>query len=134
LIQPDNDWHERLNGEAEWSNAVISPADGAISQLGDIRYGRIYQAKGHDFSLTELVGGDSTLAAEFTEGKFATVYLSPKDYHRVHMPVGGTLRRMIHVPGRLFSVNQTTTENVPRLFARNERVVCIFDSNNGCGA
>lgn len=113
------------------SHAIISPADGAISQLGDIRYGRLYQAKGHDFSLTELVGGDSTLAAEFTEGKFATVYLSPKDYHRVHMLVGGTLRRMIHVPGRLFSVNQTTTENVPRLFARNERVVCIFDSDKG---
>lgn len=113
------------------SHAVISPADGAISQLGDIRYGRLYQAKGHDFSLTELLGGDSALATEFTEGKFATVYLSPKDYHRVHMPAGGTLRQMIHVPGRLFSVNQATTENLPRLFARNERVVCIFDTDRG---
>ncbi|MCK5892977.1 MAG: phosphatidylserine decarboxylase [Endozoicomonadaceae bacterium] len=113
------------------SHAVISPADGAISQLGDIYYGRLYQAKNHDFSLTELIGGDSALATELSEGRFVTIYLSPKDYHRVHMPAGGTLRRMIHVPGRLFSVNQATTENLPLLFARNERVVCIFDTEKG---
>ena len=113
------------------SHAVISPADGIISQLGNIRYGRLYQAKGHEFSLTELLGGDSTLATEFTEGKFATVYLSPRDYHRVHMPADGTLRCMIYVPGRLFSVNPATTENLPRLFACNERVVCIFDTDQG---
>ena len=107
------------------------PADGAISQIGDIRLGRIYQAKGHDYSLTALLGGDTKLADEFMEGKFATIYLSPRDYHRVHMPVKGTLRSMTYVPGRLFSVNQDTAENVPGLFARNERVVCIFDTDNG---
>ena len=113
-------------------NALHScPADGAISQLGDIRLGRIFQAKGHDYSLTALLGGNTELADEFMEGKFATVYLSPKDYHRVHMPVEGTLRSMTYVPGRLFSVNQATAENVPGLFARNERVVCIFDTDNG---
>ncbi|MCL6271966.1 archaetidylserine decarboxylase [Sansalvadorimonas sp. 2012CJ34-2] len=115
----------------EDKNTVVCPADGAISQLGDIKYGQIYQAKGHEFSLTELLGGDHELAAEFQDGKFATVYLSPSDYHRVHMPFGGTLRKMIHVPGRLFSVNQTTAENVPRLFAHNERAVCIFDTEKG---
>ncbi len=112
-------------------NTIVCPADGAVSQLGDIKYGRIFQAKGHDYSLTELIGGDHDLASEFQDGKFATIYLSPSDYHRVHMPFGGTLRKMIHVPGRLFSVNQTTAENVPRLFARNERVVCIFDTEKG---
>ena len=115
----------------EDEKAVACPADGAISQIGDIKFSRVYQAKGHDYSLTELVGGDPELAREFEDGKFATVYLSPKDYHRVHMPVTGTLRKMIHVPGRLFSVNQTTAENVPRLFARNERAVCIFDTEKG---
>ncbi len=115
----------------EHKDAVVCPADGAISQIGDIQYSRVFQAKGHDYSLTELIGGDSELAREFEDGKFATVYLSPKDYHRVHMPVTGTLRKMIHVPGRLFSVNQTTAENVPRLFARNERAVCIFDTEKG---
>ncbi|MCX4027583.1 archaetidylserine decarboxylase [Spartinivicinus marinus] len=112
-------------------NIIISPADGAISQLGKIEYGRVFQAKGHDYSLTELVGGDVNLAQEFNDGSFATIYLSPKDYHRVHMPYGGTLRSMIYVPGRLFSVNQTTTEHLPGLFARNERVVCIFDTDIG---
>lgn len=112
------------------SHAVISPADGAISQLGDIDYDRLYQAKNHDFSLTELIG-DNALATEFSKGKFATVYLSPKDYHRVHMPASGTLRQMIHIPGRLFSVNQATTENLPLLFAINERVICIFDTEKG---
>ncbi|SDF90889.1 phosphatidylserine decarboxylase [Pseudomonas seleniipraecipitans] len=111
--------------------AVLCPADGAVSQLGRIEHGRIFQAKGHSYSVTELLGGDSDRAAPFMGGDFATVYLSPKDYHRVHMPLAGTLREMIYVPGRLFSVNQTTAENVPELFARNERVVCVFDTERG---
>lgn len=111
--------------------AVLCPADGAISQLGRIEHGRVFQAKGHNYSVTELLGGDSERAAAFMGGDFATVYLSPKDYHRVHMPLAGTLREMIYVPGRLFSVNQTTAENVPELFARNERVVCLFDTERG---
>ena len=115
----------------EDKSLVVSPADGEISQIGDIEYGRVYQAKGHDYSLIELVGGDSDLGQEFMGGKFATVYLSPKDYHRVHTPFGGTLRKMVHVPGRLFSVNQATVDNVPGLFARNERVVAIYDTEYG---
>lgn len=111
--------------------AILCPADGAISQLGSIEHGRIFQAKGHSFSTTELLGGDSERAAPFMGGQFATVYLSPRDYHRVHMPLAGTLKEMIYVPGRLFSVNQTTAENVPELFARNERVVCLFDTERG---
>ncbi len=122
---------EGMRPQPEEQDKVVSPADGAISQIGDITYNRVFQAKGHDYSLTELLGGDTELAREFDEGTFATVYLSPKDYHRVHMPFGGTLRKMVHVPGRLFSVNQTTAENVPRLFARNERAVCIFDTEKG---
>lgn len=113
------------------ADSLVSPADGAISQLGSITDGRIFQAKGHSFSATELLGGDYSLSAPFMGGQFATVYLSPRDYHRVHMPVTGTLREMIYVPGKLFSVNQTTAENVPELFARNERVVCIFDTEYG---
>lgn len=113
------------------ANSIVSPADGAISQLGDIKNGRIFQAKGQDFSLTELLGGDLDTAKPFMGGKFATVYLSPKDYHRVHMPISGKLKTMVHVPGDLFSVNTTTAENVPRLFARNERTVCIFDTEIG---
>lgn len=111
--------------------AVLCPADGAVSQLGKIEHGRIFQAKGHSFSLVELLGGDSERAAPFMGGEFATIYLSPKDYHRVHMPLAGTLKEMVYVPGRLFSVNQTTAENVPELFARNERVVCLFDTERG---
>lgn len=111
--------------------AILSPADGAISQLGPIDHGRILQAKGHSFSVLELLGGDPKLSAPFMGGEFATVYLSPKDYHRVHMPLAGTLREMVYVPGRIFSVNQTTAENVPELFARNERVVCLFDTERG---
>ncbi|SDI56428.1 phosphatidylserine decarboxylase [Pseudomonas flavescens] len=111
--------------------AVLCPADGAVSQLGRIEHGRVFQAKGHSYSVTELLGGDSERAAPFMGGDFATVYLSPKDYHRVHMPLAGTLKEMIYVPGRLFSVNQTTAENVPELFARNERVVCLFDTERG---
>lgn len=110
---------------------IASPADGAVSQLGKIEHGRIFQAKGQDYSLIELLGGDARRAEAFMGGEFATIYLSPKDYHRVHMPLTGTLREMIYVPGDLFSVNKTTAENVPRLFARNERLVAIFDTEHG---
>ena len=113
------------------SKAIISPADGAISQIGAITADKIFQAKGHDYSVTTLLGGDEQRAAAFVGGQFATVYLSPKDYHRVHMPFTGKLTQMIYVPGDLFSVNTTTAENVPNLFARNERVVCIFDTEVG---
>ncbi|MFC7537875.1 archaetidylserine decarboxylase [Sphingomonas sp. GCM10030256] len=107
----------------------ICPVDGAISQFGLIDDHHILQAKGHRFTTTELVGGDSALAAEFRHGSFATLYLSPKDYHRLHMPCDGTLRRMIYVPGTLFSVNPVTARGVPNLFARNERLVCVFESS-----
>ena len=113
------------------ARSILCPADGAISQLGSIEHGRIFQAKGQSFSALELLGGNPAHASLFQGGQFATVYLSPSDYHRVHMPLGGTLREMIHVPGKLFSVNQTTAENVPELFARNERVVCLFDTDAG---
>lgn len=115
----------------ENQQTIVSPADGAISQLGDIKHGRVFQAKGHDYSLIELLGSDAELSKEFAGGKFATIYLSPRDYHRIHTPAGGKLRQMIHVPGRLFSVNQGTVENIPNLFARNERVVSIFDTEHG---
>ncbi|HEX4869255.1 MAG TPA: archaetidylserine decarboxylase [Moraxellaceae bacterium] len=111
--------------------SIACPADGAISQLGDIEGNFIFQAKGHQYTLNELLGGDVTRAHPFLNGKFATVYLSPRDYHRVHMPYTGTLREMIYVPGDLYSVNTRTAENVPRLFARNERLVCIFDTDIG---
>lgn len=113
------------------ADSLVSPADGAISQLGDIVDGRIFQAKGQSYTLHELLGDKAELTEEFMGGKFNTIYLSPKDYHRVHMPVTGTLREMIYVPGDLFSVNQTTAENVPRLFSRNERLVAIFDTERG---
>lgn len=113
------------------AHSIVSPADGAISQLGPILGSDVLQAKGRHYSLYELLGGDSALAAEFTNGSFATVYLSPKDYHRVHMPFTGTLREMIYVPGRLFSVNQATTRQIADLFARNERAVCVFDTEHG---
>ncbi|MBK9347517.1 MAG: phosphatidylserine decarboxylase [Burkholderiales bacterium] len=109
----------------------ICPVDGAISQFGRIEKDQIFQAKGHAYTTTALVGGDAALAAQFEEGEFATIYLSPKDYHRIHMPVAGTLTRMIYVPGDLFSVNPTTARGVPGLFARNERVVCVFDTAHG---
>jgi phosphatidylserine decarboxylase len=109
----------------------ICPVDGAISQFGAIERDQIFQAKGHSYSTTALVGGDAGLAKQFEDGHFATLYLSPKDYHRIHMPCDGRLRRMIHVPGALFSVNPTTARGVPGLFARNERVVCVFDSAHG---
>ena len=109
----------------------ICPVDGAISQFGRIEKDQIFQAKGHQYSTTALVGGDKLLATQFEDGDFATIYLSPKDYHRIHMPCAGVLRRMIYVPGDLFSVNPTTARGVPGLFARNERVVCVFDSVHG---
>ncbi|MGI1679157.1 MAG: archaetidylserine decarboxylase [Cellvibrionaceae bacterium] len=113
------------------TNSVACPADGTISQLGDIESGKLFQAKGKDFDLTALLGGDQYLSQHFLGGKFATIYLSPKDYHRVHMPFDGQLQTMVHVPGKLFSVNSSTVELVPDLFARNERVVTIFDTNSG---
>ncbi|WP_316368310.1 archaetidylserine decarboxylase [Candidatus Thiodiazotropha sp. CDECU1] len=113
------------------SNQLASPADGTLSQAGDIEAGFLFQAKGHDYSLLELLGGDSEMSRLFEDGNFATIYLSPRDYHRLHMPVSGRLKRMLHVPGRLFSVNETTCRKVPRLFARNERVICLFETDLG---
>ena len=110
---------------------LVCPVDGAISQLGAIAVDQIFQAKGHCYSTTALLGGDSAMAALFQQGHFATLYLSPRDYHRIHMPCDGTLRSMVHVPGSLFSVNPATARGVPELFARNERVVCLFDSAAG---
>jgi phosphatidylserine decarboxylase len=106
----------------------ICPVDGAISQFGAIEKNQIFQAKGHSYSTTALVGGDKTLAATFENGYFACLYLSPRDYHRIHMPCDGTLKSMTYIPGALFSVNPTTAQGVPGLFARNERVVCEFIS------
>jgi phosphatidylserine decarboxylase len=113
------------------ANAVLCPADGAISQLGSIDGDRIIQAKGMDYSVETLLGGDPERAEMFQNGSFATIYLSPKDYHRLHMPLSGRLRQMVHVPGRLFSVNAATARTVPGLFARNERVAAIFWTDCG---
>ncbi len=110
---------------------LACPVDGAVSQVGDIVEGRIFQAKGHDYSLEQLLGGSEKRAAAFQGGSFTTIYLSPRDYHRIHMPIDGTLREMVHVPGRLFSVNPATTRVIPGLFARNERVVSLFDTAAG---
>ena len=110
---------------------IVCPADGAISQLGEIEEGRIFQAKGQYFSTRELLGGDEERAAQFQDGQFATIYLSPRDYHRVHMPIAGQLTATSYIPGKLFSVNAVTVENVERLFARNERLVCYFDTDVG---
>jgi len=112
-------------------NAIASPADGAVSQAGAISEGEIFQAKGKSYTALDLLGGSEERAKAFNNGVFTTIYLSPKDYHRLHMPITGTLREMVHVPGRLFSVNTATTRSVPRLFARNERVVAIFDTELG---
>jgi phosphatidylserine decarboxylase len=111
--------------------AYVSPVDGAISQCGPIEGDQVFQAKGHGYSTRALVGGDAALAAQFQDGDFATLYLSPRDYHRIHMPCAGRLTRMIYVPGDLFSVNPTTARGVPGLFARNERVVCVFEGAQG---
>jgi phosphatidylserine decarboxylase len=113
--------------QAEW----VCPVDGAISQFGPIEGDQVFQAKGHRYSTVALVGGDAELAARFQNGSFATLYLSPRDYHRIHMPCAGRLTRMIHVPGDLYSVNPATARGVPGLFARNERVVCVFDTAHG---
>lgn len=112
------------------STAIVSPADGAISQLGKIENGDVFQAKGQKFTVENLIA-DPQLAEPFKNGEFATVYLSPRDYHRVHMPFAGTLTETLYVPGELFSVNQTTAENIPGLFARNERMVCLCDTELG---
>lgn len=116
---------------ADAANAIACPADGAVSQAGPIEQGQIFQAKGHSYTALELLGGDVERAKAFEDGSFATIYLSPKDYHRLHMPLTGTLKEMVHIPGRLFSVNNTTVSAVPNLFARNERVACIFDTEAG---
>jgi phosphatidylserine decarboxylase len=117
-----------LDGDA---TTVISPADGRISQIGHIDHDAVFQAKGHTFGVTELLGGDATRAQAFQNGNFVTVYLSPSDYHRVHMPLTGTLRETVYVPGRLFSVAPHTTRTVANLFARNERLVALFDTHAG---
>lgn len=108
----------------------ICPVDGAISQFGNIRHKQIYQAKNHEYSTSSLLGGNHQLAEKFDDGSFATLYLSPKDYHRIHMPCNGRLKSMTYVPGSLFSVNPVTVQGVPGLFARNERVICEFESEN----
>jgi len=112
---------------ADW----ICPVDGAVSQCGPIRSGEILQAKGHHYTAAELLGGDAALAHQFSDGAFATLYLSPRDYHRIHMPAAGRLLEMRHVPGSLYSVNPVTARGIPGLFARNERVVCVFESTDG---
>jgi phosphatidylserine decarboxylase len=112
-------------------DALASPVDGTVSQLGEIRDGRLFQAKGRDFSLVELLGGEAARAAPFMGGSFATLYLSPRDYHRIHMPFPGRLLETVYVPGRLFSVAPHTTRTIPNLFARNERVAAVFDTEAG---
>ncbi len=112
------------------TNSIACPVDGTISQIGDIKDGQILQAKGHEYSLKTLLGNDDSYE-KFINGKFATIYLSPKDYHRIHAPIDGSLEKMIHIPGRLFSVNEVTATHVPGLFARNERVASLFQTNAG---
>ena len=116
---------------AEGENVLACPVDGTVSQAGTIDQNRLLQAKGHDYTLEALLGGDIPLAQEFANGSFATIYLSPRDYHRIHIPDTGRVRRMVYVPGRLFSVNGTTARQVPGLFARNERLACVFDTPHG---
>lgn len=113
--------------EANW----LCPVDGSVSQAQAIENGRVFQAKGHDYSLLELLAGDEELTDTFKSGHFATLYLSPRDYHRIHMPTGGTLKHMRYVPGRLFSVAPFTVNHIPGLFARNERVICYFETEQG---
>ena len=116
---------------ADSGTHILSPADGAISQIGRIEEGKMFQAKGRHFTTAQLLGGDEEAAARFEGGHFATIYLSPKDYHRVHMPAAGALASSTYVPGDLFSVNQVTAENVDGLFARNERLACLFTGPDG---
>ena len=142
-VQPDPEAYEHFNAFFTRAlkpdarpldtapGAVLSPADGAISQLGKIEHGRIFQAKGRSYALTTLLGGDPRRAEPFVDGEFATIYLSPRDYHRVHMPLAGTLKETVYIPGDLFSVNGTTAEGVENLFARNERLVTIFETEHG---
>lgn len=115
----------------EGEDVLVSPVDGAVSQLGQVTDDRIFQAKGQSFSLRELLGGDEKRCEPFRDGQFTTIYLAPHDYHRIHMPITGTLREMVYIPGKLFSVNPVTAAHVPNLFARNERVACIFDTDAG---
>ncbi len=122
---------EGVRETVEGDNNLATPVDGKVSQQGEIKLGRIFQAKGHDFSLRELLGGRDDVAAPFDDGLFSTIYLSPQDYHRIHMPITGKLEQMIFIPGDLFSVNPLTAENVPNLFARNERAVAIFSTAVG---
>jgi phosphatidylserine decarboxylase len=112
-------------------NTLACPCDGTVSQAGPVRAGAIMQAKGRGYSALELLGGDKAMAAEFADGHFATLYLAPYNYHRVHMPIDANMQRMIHIPGRLFSVAQWTVEEIPRLFARNERLACYFQTSAG---
>lgn len=139
-LEPDLDAYESFNDfftralkpdARPIADGLVSPADGVLSQFGRIEHGTLIQAKGHAYSLRALMGGDEAAAAPLRDGSFATVYLSPRDYHRVHMPLDGRLIRTIYVPGRLFSVNQATANEVPRLFARNERLVCLFETDYG---
>lgn len=113
------------------TSELVSPVDGAISQLGKINIDHIFQAKGKSFTISALLGGESFLSEQFNHGLFATLYLSPKDYHRIHMPCSGRLRKMIYIPGDLYSVNPLTARSIDKLFARNERVVCVFDGEHG---
>ncbi len=113
------------------ANAIVCPADGVVSQLGDVENGRLLQAKGHSFDLFTLLGGSETRARPFENSRFVTTYLSPQDYHRVHMPLAGKLREMVYIPGRLYSVSPRTTQAIPGLFARNERLVMLFDTAIG---
>jgi phosphatidylserine decarboxylase len=129
-----NDFFTRplRDGARPIANAdFVCPVDAAVSQFGPIEHDQLFQAKGHSYSTRALVGGDQGLAHQFNHGHFATLYLAPKDYHRIHMPCEGKLRRMIYVPGDLFSVNPMTARHVPSLFARNERVVCEFECIHG---
>ncbi|WP_410678910.1 archaetidylserine decarboxylase [Avibacterium paragallinarum] len=128
FIRPLADGARKID---ENPTALCLPADGCISQLGHIDNDRLLQAKGQDFSLADLLANDEELVEAFKNGEFATIYLSPRDYHRVHMPCDGTLRKMIYVPGVLFSVNPFLAEHIPNLFARNERVICVFDTEFG---
>lgn len=122
---------EGMRPICEGTNEIACPADGAVSEIGDIELGSVLQAKGQSYSLISLIGGDASLTNTLMGGKFATIYLSPRDYHRVHMPVSGRLVKMTYVPGKLFSVNQATANLVPGLFARNERLVCEFEGETG---
>ncbi len=116
---------------APGANTLACPCDGTVSQAGPVRAGAIMQAKGLGYSVLELLGGDKTMASEFADGRFATIYLAPHNYHRMHMPLDANMVRMIHVPGRLFSVAQWTVAEIPRLFARNERLACYFETSAG---